>query len=368
MGFLEFSEAFAQFLRGYLGNFSLILGAFASVGVLAYCGEKIWTAVANNEPVNLYQFVRPFLLAALCLNFHLVVDVADSLLRPINQGIHQHFGESRAGLRARSNDQRQRLERSARGEIYRASAEALEERGIDPERAVRRARRVNTWVGEVLGQNTVNVFRIARAQFDTDYAQRMAYVQAMMSATDGQRNRPIRRAVFEVIMTIAGWLYQVVKFGIQCVRVVYLSLLTLMGPIAVALSIFPGFTGNFKHWLIKYISVYLWLPVLYFVDFTMWAVNEFMIVGNMNMFGVGLIVATMQIIAIFTMMSIPTMASWMVQGGEAGQGMRSPFAAMGAGIGAAGGMIAGKMLMGSAAGKAAARAVNPTSGSSGSSS
>jgi len=363
MSFLEFSEAFALFLRSHLGNFSLILGAFAAVGVLAYCGEKIWTAIANNEPVNLYQFVRPFLLALLCVQFHWVVDTADSLLQPINQGIHQHFGESRAGLRARSNDRRQQLERSARGEIYASAARALEDRGFDPEREVRRVNRANNFFGTTRMQTLRNV----RAVFDRDYAERLAYIEAMRSITAGENDRPVRRAVFEIIMTLAGWLYQVVKIGIQCVRIVYLSLLTLMGPIAIALSIFPGFTGNFKAWLIKYISVYLWLPVLYFVDFTMWTMNEFMITGNVTMFGAGLIVATMQIIAIFTMMSIPTMTSWMVQGGETGQGMRSPFAAAGAMLGTAGGMIAGKMMMGNAAGKAAARAINPTNGGSGSS-
>jgi hypothetical protein len=154
--------------------------------------------------------------------------------------------------------------------------------------------------------------------------------------------------VLRTLKKFIGWLaalfYALVHFGIQCLRVMYLTLLTLMGPIAMALSIFPGLTGNFKNWLIKYISVYLWLPVLYFVDFTIAQIQSF---SGVHMGGYDTIsasmVLTMQIIGIFTMMSIPSIASWMVQGGETGQGLRTPFAMMGAAAGAAGGVVAGKL-------------------------
>ena len=44
-------------------------------------------------------------------------------------------------------------------------------------------------------------------------------------------------------------------------RTFFLVVLSILGPLSFALSVYDGFQGTLTHWLSKYICVYLWLPV-----------------------------------------------------------------------------------------------------------
>ena len=48
---------------------------------------------------------------------------------------------------------------------------------------------------------------------------------------------------------------------LDVLRTFYLIVLSLLGPIAFAISIFDGFQNTLVQWFSKYISIYLWLPI-----------------------------------------------------------------------------------------------------------
>jgi len=357
MNMMEFADAFSAFLSSRMGGLTLAVGALAAVGVLAYCGEKIWTAIANNEPVNLYQFVRPFLLALLCVQFHWVVATVNSLLLPINRATHEHFIVQRGGIASISEQNMRELTRNVSENTVEQTEQAISEEIAAGSRGRDRRR-----VRQIL---TVASMATATAH-GAGPATGMLRAANAVAAVEGRENF-ITRGITRAIQWVIGWLFPLVAFAIQCMRIVFLSLLVLMGPIAMALSIFPGFTGNFKAWLIKYISVYLWLPILYFIDFVIFVMAEFAVRGTSG-FGLdtsvitasGVMLITIQLIGIFAMMSIPTIASWMVQGGETGQGIRTPFAAAGAAAGTAAGVLTGKAIASSAVSKGVTRAAGAT--------
>lgn len=48
---------------------------------------------------------------------------------------------------------------------------------------------------------------------------------------------------------------------IDTVRTFFLVVLSILGPIAFAFSVWDGFQSTLSQWFTRYISVYLWLPV-----------------------------------------------------------------------------------------------------------
>ena len=68
------------------------------------------------------------------------------------------------------------------------------------------------------------------------------------------------------IVIIASVLSAVVFVGIKAMSVIYLFVLIVFGPLNIGLSFVPAFEGIWKAWLQKFMSVCLWVPMLYLID------------------------------------------------------------------------------------------------------
>ena len=68
-----------------------------------------------------------------------------------------------------------------------------------------------------------------------------------------------------MLMKALGWLLELIFAAagviLDVLRTFYLIVLSLLGPIAFAISVFDGFQNSLSQWLSKYVSVYLWLPI-----------------------------------------------------------------------------------------------------------
>lgn len=48
---------------------------------------------------------------------------------------------------------------------------------------------------------------------------------------------------------------------IDTLRTFFLIVLSILGPISFAISCWDGFHASLTQWFVRYISIYLWLPV-----------------------------------------------------------------------------------------------------------
>ena len=78
-----------------------------------------------------------------------------------------------------------------------------------------------------------------------------------MEATMYQAQAEMRMAVFMLL----SWVYTASVFIINTIRSFTLAVLGLVGPLALAFSLWPGFQASFLGWAGRYVTVYLWLPV-----------------------------------------------------------------------------------------------------------
>lgn len=56
-------------------------------------------------------------------------------------------------------------------------------------------------------------------------------------------------------------LFQAAGLIIDTLRTCFLIVLSILGPLAFAISVYDGFQSTLTQWISRYISIYLWLPV-----------------------------------------------------------------------------------------------------------
>ena len=77
----------------------------------------------------------------------------------------------------------------------------------------------------------------------------------------------IDRAEYRMKQNIRRWfqellelLFQSAGLVIDTIRTFFLIVLSILGPIAFAISVYDGFQSTLTQWITRYISVYMWLP------------------------------------------------------------------------------------------------------------
>ncbi len=163
--------------------------------------------------------------------------------------------------------------------------------------------------------------------------------------------RQLIRDFFELLFNAAA-------LTIDTLRTFFLVVLSILGPLAFALSIYDGFQSTLTNWISRYISVYLWLPIADLFSAVLSKIQALMLQMDIDLLrdpsyvpdasnGVYIIFFIIGIIGYF---SIPSVAGWVIQagGGSATRGvntMASKGAAMAGGVaGAAAGNVAGRLM------------------------
>ncbi len=134
--------------------------------------------------------------------------------------------------------------------------------------------------------------------------------------------RQLVRDFFELLFNAAA-------LTIDTLRTFFLVVLSILGPLAFALSVYDGFQSTLTSWLSRYISVYLWLPVADLFSAVLSKIQALMLQMDIGLLkdpayvpdgsnGVYIIFLIIGIIGYF---SIPTVAGWVIQAGG-GSGTR----------------------------------------------
>ena len=150
-------------------------------------------------------------------------------------------------------------------------------------------------------------------------------------------------------------LFQAAGLIIDTLRTFFLIVLSILGPLAFALSVYDGFQSTLTQWFSRYISIYLWLPVSDLFSSVLARIQTLMLQKDIERLsdpnfipdGSSTIYIIFMIIGIVGYFTIPTVASWIVSAGGTSAYNRNVARAgsvAGAVAGAASGKIAGKLL------------------------
>ena len=188
-----------------------------------------------------------------------------------------------------------------------------------------------------------------------DMATRLGmYVEVGMYNME-KKIRDAFRSLLELLFAAASLL-------IDTVRTFFLVVLSILGPLAFAFSVWDGFQSTLSQWFTRYISVYLWLPVSDLFSCMLAKIQVLMLQNdilelqnnpNYSLDNSNSVYVIFMLIGIIGYFTVPTVAGWIVQAGGAGNYNRNinrtatkagGFAAgaAGSGLGNIGGRLRGK--------------------------
>ena len=278
---------------------SQVAMAIAGIGALLHIAYRVWQSLAQAEPIDLFPLMRPFAIGICILLFPtLVLGTLNNILSPIVQGTHKM-------LEGQTMDMEQ----------YRIQKEELEKEAMlrNPETAYLVSDEEFDRQLDELGWSTI------------DTASRLGmYVEVGMYNLE-KKIRDAFRSLLELIFAAASLL-------IDTVRTFFLVVLSILGPVAFAFSVWDGFQSTLGQWFTRYISVYLWLPVSDLFSTLLAKLQVLMLQNDIqelqnnpdysidNSNSVYIIFMLIGIIGYFT---VPTVAGWIVQAGGAGNFSRN---------------------------------------------
>ncbi|MEK6523270.1 conjugative transposon protein TraJ [Myroides odoratimimus] len=262
--------------------------SLAGLGALFYIGIKVWQALARAEAIDVYPMLRPFALG-ICIMFFptLVLGTLNTVLSPVVKGTHQILETQVIDLTSLQK-QKDILEKEAMlrnpEAAYLISDEAFDKK-LDE-----------------LGWSPSDL-----ATMTGMYLEKWQY--------DFQKNlRDAFREILEII-------FQASALIIDTIRTFFLIVLSILGPIAFAISIWSGFESTLLQWLTRYISVYLWLPVADLFSAMLARIQSLILERDMLLLSdpnfipdtSNTIYVIFMIIGIVGYFTIPTVTSWIIQ-------------------------------------------------------
>lgn len=311
------------------GDMLDVAKGLAGLGALFYVAVRVWQSLARAEPIDVYPLLRPFAIGICIMLFPtLVLGTMNTVLSPIVQGTHKML-EGQTMDMQQYREQKDRLEREAMlrnpETAYLVSDEEfdrqLDELGWSPDAMATR-------MGMYMEVGMYNLEKNIRDAF---------------------------RSLLELLFTAASLL-------IDTVRTFFLVVLSILGPIAFAFSVWDGFQSTLSQWFTRYISVYLWLPVSDLFSCMLAKIQVLMLQNdilelqnnpNYSLDNSNSVYVIFMLIGIIGYFTVPTVAGWIVQAGGAGNYNRNinrtatktgGFAAgaAGSGLGNIGGRLRGK--------------------------
>jgi len=137
----------------------------------------------------------------------------------------------------------------------------------------------------------------------------------------------MKRSVQAFFRELLELMFQAAALVIDTIRTFFLIVLSILGPISFAISVWDGFHASLTQWFVRYISIYLWLPVSDLFSSVLARIQVLMLRQDIEQLsdptfipdGSNAVYITFLIIGIIGYFTIPTVANWIVQaGGGAG--------------------------------------------------
>lgn len=309
----------------------------AGFAAMWYIAARAWRHLSHAEPIDFYPLFRPFVIGFAILVFPSVIGMINAVMKPTVTGTAAMVKDTDVVIAALLKQKQAAVKQSNIWQMY------IGETGNgDRDKWYK-----YTHPGEDSGGDEGWLEGIGN---DIKFA--------MAKASYNFRN-----SIKEWMSEILQVLFAAASLCINTIRTFNLIILAILGPLVFGLSVFDGFHHTLRHWLARYINVFLWLPVANIFGAVIGKIQENMLKIDLQQIGQNgdtffssadmgyLIFLIIGIIGYFTVPSIAGHIMW-VGGGDALTGRTTSLSMGAAGVAASTGMnatatVAGKVVGGS---------------------
>ena len=294
------------------GDMIGVAKGIAGLGALFYVALRVWQTLARAEPIDVYPLLRPFALGLCILFFPMVLETINGVLSPVVQGTHKMLEKQTFSM-----------------DEYRKLRDKMEY--------------------EAMVKNPETAYLVSNEEFDRKLDE-LGIAPSDMATMAGMY---VERSMYNfkkwfrnMVREFLELLFAAAALLIDTLRTFFLIVLSILGPIAFAISVWDGFQSTLTQWFTRYISIYLWLPVADLFSSMLAKIQELMLKHD---------ITQLQNDPTYTIdasngvyFTVPTVAGWIIQAGGAGNYGKNVglAAAKGAGIAGAVGGAAGGFAVG----------------------
>jgi conjugative transposon TraJ protein len=308
------------------GDMAAVAKGLAGLGALFYVAFKVWEALSHAEPIDVFPLLRPFAMG-LCIMFFptIVLGTVNAVLSPLVTGTHAILDDQVLDLN-KLQQQKDQLE-------Y-----------------------------EAIVRNPETAFMASDEEFDKkldELGWSPSDVGTMAGMYMDRQEYKIEKAMKEWFRNLLEILFQAAALVIDTIRTFFLIVLSILGPIAFAISVWEGFQSTLTQWITRYVSVYLWLPVSDLFSSMLARIQSLILERDIQKLADPTFIPDtsnttyiiFMIIGILGYFTIPTVTGWIIQAGGAGNYMKQIDSygkkagnLAGAGVGSAVGNIGGRLM------------------------
>ena len=266
----------------------------AGLGALFYVAYRVWQSLARAEPIDVFPMLRPFAIG-LCIMFFptVVLGTLSGVLSPIVQGTAKM-------LETETLDMNE----------YREQKDKLEY--------------------EAMKRNPETAYLVSNKEFDKQLEELGWSPDDLVTMAGMYIERSMyqmKKGVRDFFRELLELLFQAAALVIDTLRTFFLVVLSILGPIAFAISVWDGFQSTLTQWICRYVQVYLWLPVSDMFSTILAKIQVLMLQSDIERMqadpnfsldssdGVYIVFMIIGIIGYFT---IPTVSGWIIQAGGMG--------------------------------------------------
>ncbi|SHL10419.1 Bacteroides conjugative transposon TraJ protein [Chitinophaga jiangningensis] len=307
----------------------------AGFAALWYIAARVWGHLSRAEPIDFYPLFRPFIIGFAILIFPSVITMINGVMQPTVTGTAKMVDKADESVAALLKQKEEAIKKTDVWQMY-----------VGP-------------TGEGDREQWYKYTHDGKPSTDEGF---FASVGNDIRFAFAKASYNFRNAIKEVIAEVLQLLFAAVSLCINTMRTFNLIILAILGPLVFGLSVFDGFQHTLKHWLARYINVFLWLPIAQIFGAVIATIQAEMLKIDLTQIGqtgdtffsrTDLGYMVFLIIGIYGYTTIPNIANHiMFVGGDALTGKMT--AAIGGVAGAAGGAAMGAAGMaGKAAGAAA---------------
>lgn len=300
----------------------------AALGALFYVASRVWQALSRAEPIDIYPLFRPFCLGV-CIMFFptFVLGTINGIMSPVVTGCHSIMEGQTLNIREYS-EKRQKLE-------Y-----------------------------EAMTRNPETAYLVDNEEYERqieDLGWSPSDLKAMAGMAAERLKYQARQSVSNFFRSFLELLFQSVSLVLDTLRTFFLIVLSILGPLSFAISVYDGFHNTMIQWICQYISIYLWLPISDLFSSVLARIQVLMIEKDIAALSDPAYVPDVNnsayiifmLIAIVGYFTIPTVSTWVIQASGAGnygkqvnswslKGGRAATAITGASIGHIAGKLRGR--------------------------
>lgn len=117
---------------------------------------------------------------------------------------------------------------------------------------------------ESLARNPSTAYYVSDEEFDRQIGE-LRWSPEDLNAMENMYEERVSFSLRSLCVSAFRWLleqlFEIASVIVDIIRTFYLIVLSILGPLVFAVSVFDGFRDSLVHWFAKYVSVYLWLPV-----------------------------------------------------------------------------------------------------------